>query len=71
MPNILPENKLLMRVSQGSATIKDDEGKERKVELFTTIHGSPIIQFDDRTTVYWDWSELIGTAWNTAKRKTH
>ena len=57
MPKILEENKVMMRVHVGEA---DLEGEI--MNLSTSIHGAPVIQFEDGTIVYWTWQGLIERA---------
>ena len=68
MPEILPKNKVLIRKSAGTASF-DEDGTDHNAELFISIHGSPIVEFDDGTTVYWTWEELLEEAWGITKEK--
>ncbi|MCM3396818.1 hypothetical protein M3638_03055 [Oceanobacillus profundus] len=57
MPKILEKNKLMMREHVGEA---DREGETFK--LSTSLHGAPVIQFEDGAIVYWTWQELVERA---------
>lgn len=57
MPQILEENRVIMRVHAGSATYQDEE-----IKLATSLHGAPVISFENGTTIYWTWEELIAEA---------
>ncbi len=58
MPQILEKGKGLIRVHAGVATLEDGE----EIDLAYTINGSPVVEFEDRTTIYWTWEELIRQA---------
>lgn len=57
MPQILEENRAIMRVSAGTATYGEQE-----IGLAYSIYGAPVISFEDGTTIYWEWEELIKEA---------
>lgn len=64
MPKVLEENKAIMRVHAGEATVAGE-----RINLAYSLQGSPVISFEDGTTVYWTWSELIIEALKERTRK--
>lgn len=58
MPQILAKKNVIMRVSVGEAKIDGTE----TLGLSTTLHGAPVVQFEDGTIIYWTWEELINQA---------
>lgn len=57
MPQILEKENIIMRVSVGEAKIGDET-----LLLSTTLNGAPVIEFEDGTTIYWTWEELLDQA---------
>lgn len=57
MPTMLEKNKVMMKVHAGEAKTETEE-----IHLAYSLQGTPIITFEDGTTVYWEWEELLGQA---------
>lgn len=57
MPQILGKKNVIMRVHVGEAKTDDET-----LHLSTTLHGAPVIGFEDGTIIYWTWEELIDQA---------
>ncbi len=57
MPQILEKYKGILRVHAGTASLENE-----KVDLAYSVNGSPVITFEDGTTIYWTWEELITEA---------
>ncbi|MBN6205569.1 hypothetical protein JYK21_03815 [Ralstonia pickettii] len=64
MPKILAENKLMMKVHAGEA-----ETETEKIHLAYSVQGTPVITFEDGTTVYWEWQELLEQAVELKKKE--
>lgn len=68
---VLDENKLVMRVSAGTAT--DEEGNE--YELSNTLTGAPVVHLPNDRFVIYDWNTILNDAVKTfeeyEKQKSH
>lgn len=59
MPRILEEKKLMFKVHAGKANTDTDT---EEINLSYSLQGTPIVTFEDGTTVYWEWQELLEQA---------
>lgn len=61
MAVVLQRNKQILREHAGTCEISVGETKET-VNLSTTLHRTPVVEFEDGTLVYWTWEELVHQA---------
>lgn len=57
MPKVQAKNRMMLKVHAGEAEVNSE-----KLNLSYTTQGTPVITFEDGTTVYWGWKELIEQA---------